>query len=58
MAIMLCPNCQSEVSNEASTCPKCGHPFKKTAQSMGGCGLFMLIVGAVIVAVIILAAGL
>lgn len=53
-----CPACKHEVSKNAVSCPKCGHPFKKTAQGMSGCGLFFLIVAAIIIAVILMSLGL
>ncbi len=28
MALILCPECKKEVSNEAGTCPHCGYPLK------------------------------
>jgi predicted amidophosphoribosyltransferase len=28
MPLIKCPSCQSDVSTEADTCPKCGHRFK------------------------------
>lgn len=58
MALINCPSCGTEVSAEAVSCPKCGHPFKKTAQGMSGCQLFFVIVGAIIVAAIIIYLGL
>ncbi len=33
MALIKCPECQSEVSDQAPTCPKCGFPFKKESSS-------------------------
>ncbi|MBM4348571.1 MAG: zinc-ribbon domain-containing protein [Deltaproteobacteria bacterium] len=58
MALINCPACGTVVSNEAASCPKCGHPLKKTAQGMSGCALFFLIVAAIVVAVIIISLGL
>jgi len=58
MALINCPSCGTEVSEEAVSCPKCGHPFKKTAQGMSGCALFFVIVGAIIVAAILISLGL
>jgi len=26
MALISCPECQTEISDKASSCPKCGHP--------------------------------
>jgi len=57
MALINCPECGAGVSKEAGSCPKCGHPLKKTAQGMSGCGLFFLIVAAIVVAVILISAG-
>jgi len=28
-----CPGCGGQVSTEAVSCPKCGHPFKRSATS-------------------------
>jgi len=25
---MICPTCKKELSNQAHTCPNCGHPFR------------------------------
>ncbi len=58
MPLVKCPACGSDVSQEAISCPKCGHPFKKTTQGMSGCALFLLIVGAIIVAAILIGLGL
>ena len=57
MALINCPECGTQVSKEANSCPKCGHPFKQTTQGMGGCQLFFLIVAAIIVAVILISLG-
>ena len=53
-----CPSCGTQVSKEAVSCPKCGHPFKKTAEGMSGCGLFFVIVIAIVSAAILLSLGL
>ena len=58
MAMINCPDCGNEVSEAATSCPKCGHPIKKEEKGMGGCGLFMIIVGAIVVAAIIISVGL
>lgn len=31
MALIACPECNAEVSDKASACPKCGNPMKATA---------------------------
>jgi len=33
MSLVKCPECQSEVSDRASSCPKCGFPLKESAVS-------------------------
>ncbi len=57
MGLINCSVCGNAVSEDADSCPKCGHPLKKTAKGMSGCGLFFLIVGAIIVAAIIISMG-
>jgi predicted amidophosphoribosyltransferase len=56
MSLTSCPECRTQVSTEATACPKCGHPFKKTAERMSGCSMFFLIVGAIIAACLLLKA--
>lgn len=58
MAIIRCPECAKGVSDKASACPHCGYQLKATAQNTSGCGMFLLIVFAIITAVVILAIGL
>lgn len=31
MGFMKCPNCSKDISDQAETCPSCGHPIKETA---------------------------
>lgn len=53
MALIKCPECGSEVSKEATVCPKCGHPMKKPKKKHGCLGailgviIFFGIIGAV-----------
>jgi len=58
MPIIKCPECNKDISNQAVSCPHCGYRLKETPQSMSGCGWFLLIVGAIITAVILLSIGL
>ncbi len=58
MTLVKCPSCGADVSKDAVSCPKCGHPFKKTTQGISGCGLFFIIVAAILVAAILLFLGL
>jgi len=36
MALVRCPECQREVSDQAQTCPGCGHPLGETSLRPGG----------------------
>lgn len=37
MALMTCPDCKTEMSDQAKACPKCGWvPFTKAAQPTSG----------------------
>jgi predicted amidophosphoribosyltransferase len=59
--MMPCPECKQQISKEAVTCPHCGYQLKKTAveiSGLSGCGLFLLIVGAIVFAFIIIYVGL
>ena len=31
MALMVCPDCSSQVSDQATSCPKCGRPLQRNA---------------------------
>ncbi|MYL32565.1 zinc-ribbon domain-containing protein [Pontibacillus yanchengensis] len=59
MSLMNCPACDNQVSPQAKSCPKCGHPLKPTpstpppVEKKEGLG-FWGVVGAVVVAIIIL----
>jgi len=53
MALINCPECGTEVSKNAESCPKCGHPL----EAMSGCELFFLIVAAIVVAAIVISLG-
>ena len=35
MALLTCPDCQSQVSSEAPSCPKCGRPRSATLSGQG-----------------------
>lgn len=59
MAIINCPECNQEVSNQAEKCPKCAYPIKRQqpvvlpTQSKEGCFLQTLNTGCLIFFVII-----
>jgi len=55
MALIKCPECKSDISEKAKTCPKCGHPIASenprgtnTKTGPGCCGVIALIVGVAI----------
>jgi len=44
MALVKCPECSNEISEEATSCPKCGHPVAKLkAKSTGQATLAVLL---------------
>ncbi len=42
MAMVKCPECKSEISSQATACPRCGAP-RKSAPKTYGCGTVVLI---------------
>ena len=36
MALTRCPECSEQVSEQAVSCPRCGHPMPKAAPQSGG----------------------
>lgn len=66
MALINCPECGKQISNNAENCPNCGHPvnFKKNisskqnkkvvVKSREGCFLQTLNIGCLIVVIIII----
>ena len=55
MALIRCPECKKEMSEDASQCPNCGKPNKKVRHrkrsNYQGSGCLMLIIGVVLCAV-------
>ncbi len=52
MGLIKCPECQSEVSDKASVCPKCGNPVLQSKKRLSSIsvisffiGVFLLIIG-------------
>lgn len=45
MALVQCPECNREVSDQATACPKCGHPLR---ESSGGNRLLYFAVGIIL----------
>lgn len=44
MAIILCPECGKEVSDNAVSCPHCGYQLKETVHETNhGCLIFVLV---------------
>ena len=64
MALINCPECGKQISNNAENCPNCGHPINKKiyseqnnkiiVKSGEGCFLQTLNIGCIIIAIIIL----
>jgi len=36
MALISCPECKKEVSDQATSCPQCGHPLRQITTSYKG----------------------
>jgi hypothetical protein len=49
-----CPKCENECSEEAVSCPKCGHPLKKTGHRSGIIAVGLAVVLAICVGIIVL----
>lgn len=42
MALVKCPACKADISSEAQSCPKCGHPMpRKTSRGTMGCAIIL-----------------
>lgn len=49
MPLRPCPDCKTDVSTNASACPKCGHrfvPVKALLVAVGICGIGIIVCGA------------
>ena len=59
MPLIKCPACQHDISDQAQSCPNCGHPLAKSttkAPKKHGClGIVVLVVLAIAVGIPILA---
>lgn len=64
MALVVCPDCQTEVSDSAPACPKCGRPtvaessplpLKATPLEFGGCLVPLALVVLLIVGLLLFA---
>ena len=42
MAMIICPDCNSEMSDQATNCPKCGKPTKRPVGFLLGFGILLL----------------
>lgn len=64
MALINCPECGKQISNNAENCPNCGYPINKknyskqknkiVVKSGEGCFLQTLNIGCIIIAIIII----
>ena len=57
MAIILCPECKKEVSDNAVSCPHCGYQLKETAHETNHGCLLVLILLAILFVIFIIIAG-
>lgn len=61
MALIKCPKCSSDISNEAESCPKCGYKFENNTNNEGkpkkGINkiIIFIIIGIIVIAGVILA---
>lgn len=50
MSLVTCPDCDRDVSDNAESCPNCGHPMSESDPEQGAMlraiGIFLFIVGA------------
>ena len=54
MAMIKCPECGNEISEQADVCPNCGYPIKKHAKRMNPkIGFLLIIVGIILLVAII-----
>ena len=49
--LMPCPSCGQEVSSQAATCPKCGHPLRSAPSPFGKRNTIILV--SIIVGIIL-----
>jgi hypothetical protein len=45
MALVKCPECETNISDKAITCPKCGNPIKKEPETSFVLRVFCLLLG-------------
>lgn len=66
MVLVSCPECEKQVSDQAASCPNCGHPIRlekpasqaPVKEPMSGCSLFFIIVAAIVFAALVIMVGL
>lgn len=49
MALQKCKECGNEISSQASSCPKCGAPVKKSTKKPSGCLVLIIVLIAFII---------
>lgn len=54
MALIACPACNTAVSDQATACPQCGHPFASARKSGGGVAQRCAIAFAVAIGLVVL----
>ncbi|WP_153810903.1 zinc-ribbon domain-containing protein [Paraglaciecola arctica] len=45
MAMMKCPECETQISSSASSCPRCGHPISKVKPKSTGQATLAILLG-------------
>jgi zinc-ribbon domain len=50
MALIKCKECGNQISSDASACPNCGKPVKKTSPAASGCLVVIIVI--VVIAVV------
>lgn len=44
MALIACPECRTQVSDQAAACPKCARPLRAKATNAGTCAVLSLVI--------------
>ena len=45
MALAKCPECSSDISDQAEACPKCGHPLVRNKKGRSGSAFLSILLG-------------
>ena len=53
-----CPACETDVSEQAATCPKCGHPLPAKAKQQAEATVRVIVILAIVFGIIAFGGGL